>query len=270
MALYAAIVACFLAPWTIRNYRVFDTFVPTTTGMGNVLVGAYHPNTVRDNPGGWRSIAVEDLEGLPPEPSDLDEARLNVAKQSEAVRYMKQLDMRDWARLVFWKMARLWIPVQRVLREQSDVVNLRELLMSGSFPKSRLFAVTASATLLFLPVYVFFWVGMRDALRAFRSTELLIYVFVFVNVIALAFWGSLRFRFLFEPTLVMIACHAIAERLPYPGRFSRAGARSRRHEGMHLATEPGFTHGLAKRRQAAPTGAAVNGSTHGSEARPAV
>jgi len=270
MALYAAVVACFLAPWTVRNYRVFDAFIPTTTGMGNVLVGAYHPDTIRDNPGGWNRIELGNLEGLPPDADDLDEADLNLAKRREGLRYMGQLDLRDWARLAFWKMARLWIPVQRVLREQSGVVNLRELLLSGSLPRSSLFAITAAATLVCLPVYVFFWVGMRGAFSASRSTELLVYVFVFVNLVALAFWGSLRFRFIFEPILIVIGCHAIAARLPHRERFSRARSRPGRHDRIPLAADTGFARGLTERPPAAtPTGARLSGSRSGAGARPA-
>lgn len=36
------VAACFLIPWTIRNYRLFDAFVPLTYGAGNPqLLGTY-------------------------------------------------------------------------------------------------------------------------------------------------------------------------------------------------------------------------------------
>lgn len=41
-AVLACAAACFLVPWTIRNYQLFDTWIPLTYGAGNpMLLGTY-------------------------------------------------------------------------------------------------------------------------------------------------------------------------------------------------------------------------------------
>ena len=57
----AALVAVALltvAPWTVRNARELDAFVPVTTQLGTSIAGTYNPVSFADrrNPGSWRSL----------------------------------------------------------------------------------------------------------------------------------------------------------------------------------------------------------------------
>ena len=62
-ALAAPALLCVLAlltisPWTIRNYVVFDRFIPVSTQLGSALAGTYNDQARLDkeNPASWRSI----------------------------------------------------------------------------------------------------------------------------------------------------------------------------------------------------------------------
>jgi 4-amino-4-deoxy-L-arabinose transferase-like glycosyltransferase len=56
----ALVVAAALtvAPWTIRNYETFDTFVPVSTQFGSALAGTYNSEARADkqNPASWRTL----------------------------------------------------------------------------------------------------------------------------------------------------------------------------------------------------------------------
>jgi hypothetical protein len=49
-AALCAAAALAIAPWTIRNARAFDAFVPVSTQTGWTLIGAYNPTTAADGP----------------------------------------------------------------------------------------------------------------------------------------------------------------------------------------------------------------------------
>jgi hypothetical protein len=52
------VALCTVAPWTIRNTVVFDTFVPVSTQLGTALAGTYNDaaRTDREHPASWRSL----------------------------------------------------------------------------------------------------------------------------------------------------------------------------------------------------------------------
>ena len=47
-----------VTPWTIRNYRTLDHFVPVSTQLGSALAGTYNEEARTDpvHPGSWRSL----------------------------------------------------------------------------------------------------------------------------------------------------------------------------------------------------------------------
>jgi 4-amino-4-deoxy-L-arabinose transferase-like glycosyltransferase len=56
--LLVAVALVTVAPWTIRNAVVLDSFVPVTTQLGSALAGTYNDQARddRENPASWRSI----------------------------------------------------------------------------------------------------------------------------------------------------------------------------------------------------------------------
>ncbi|MDA0136336.1 ArnT family glycosyltransferase [Solirubrobacter deserti] len=47
-----------IAPWAVRNYVVFDAFVPVGTQFGSALAGTYNSEAMndRENPASWRTL----------------------------------------------------------------------------------------------------------------------------------------------------------------------------------------------------------------------
>ncbi|MDD5679786.1 MAG: glycosyltransferase family 39 protein [Candidatus Omnitrophica bacterium] len=207
-AFFAGITIMFmLAPWAIRNFYVFNKFIPTTTGLGVVLEGCYNPDTLRDNPGGWRGEDSAKKPNSECGKNNNDEISLNKFHMQRGMEYLERLDVSDWPRLLFWKLARLWFPAQRFVRTESGVISLKHTITNFKvFLSKPYYAINGLLIVLCLPIYILFWVRFFLCLSNFRSNELLIYFFVFVNLIAILFWGSLRFRFVFEPFIVIFGC----------------------------------------------------------------
>jgi 4-amino-4-deoxy-L-arabinose transferase-like glycosyltransferase len=109
-ALVAVAVAA-VAPWTIRNAVVFDSFVPVSTQLGTALAGTYNDaaRTDRDHRASWRSLRrVPDYQYLVrparwhqiPEP--VLERKLRAAAQGYAAHHPAYV-----AEVAFWNTARM-------------------------------------------------------------------------------------------------------------------------------------------------------------------
>ncbi|MCI5223277.1 MAG: hypothetical protein D3924_11530 [Candidatus Electrothrix sp. AR4] len=203
---FLVILLLSLSPWILRNYKLFNHFVPLTTAAGSVLAGSYNPDTIAYNPGGWDTFGLEKSE-------DINEVEENQLKTEYAVEQMKSLNLAQITKLITWKMIRLWFPVQRVFRTNKGLVNVKALLKGGKNLKgSLLMGCNILFTLFFLPLYIFFWLGLVKLIREGRQMHLLIMLFFYMNSIALVFWGSLRLRFIFEPMMIISACWYLIEK----------------------------------------------------------
>lgn len=206
-----AMLILMLAPWTIRNFLIFDRFIPTTTGTGIVLAGSYNPKTIRDNPGGWDHIKIEIFQA---DGKTKDELKSDEFLKKYALGYIKQLNASQVTRLMFWKFLRTWLPAQRLIREQTGMINLKKKLTDpASILSSPQFFINILFTLFCLPVYFLFWVQLFRSYRDFRRRELLIYIFMFINLLVLLSFGSLRYRFMFEPIIVIFGCSLLFDRV---------------------------------------------------------
>jgi 4-amino-4-deoxy-L-arabinose transferase-like glycosyltransferase len=89
----AALVAVALgtvAPWTIRNAVVFDTFVPVSTQLGTALAGTYNDaaRTDLEHPASWRSLRrVPDYQYLVGRWHQIPEPVLETKLRAAALRY---------------------------------------------------------------------------------------------------------------------------------------------------------------------------------------
>jgi len=204
------ILCLLLMPWSVRNFLVFKKFVPTTTQMGEVLLGSYNPEILDSNPGAWESPKMKLRQSTQ---GAAQEVELDQLKREYALECIRKLDTLQAARLLGWKMLRLWFPGQRFLRSEEGVVSLKGLLTDPKAAFSTPFFLSNFvATAICFPVYCLFWIGLFKSFRDFRSREFLVYVFLFVNLIAILFWGSLRYRFIFEPIMIVLGCSVMVNR----------------------------------------------------------
>lgn len=80
-ALTGAVVAAFILPWTVRNYLVYDAFLPLNSNVGWALYAANHPQQ------GYRFEPLN-LPSVPAEWAGLNEAELNTRLTAEGIRFV--------------------------------------------------------------------------------------------------------------------------------------------------------------------------------------
>ncbi len=87
-ALSLAIVAALIVPWTVRNYRAFDTFVPLNTNSGFAFYWGNHPYHGTS----FVPILPDDgpsyIDLIPPELLHLNEAELDSALLKEGINFV--------------------------------------------------------------------------------------------------------------------------------------------------------------------------------------
>jgi 4-amino-4-deoxy-L-arabinose transferase-like glycosyltransferase len=185
------IVAITLSPWTYRNYAVMNILSPGTTGAGAVFAGAHNPKTLADRPGGWTAP----LASVPD--SDID----RVVHMSEAERdsyfwargfdFLIQQPPETLLRLFVLKVLRLWIPMQRIVADET--CSLCNTLTS----------------LLFLVPFLLSILGLL-LLRSQKAVFYLSIAFLAgMTLVTLVFWGGTRFRMPLEPILWTLAAYAV-------------------------------------------------------------
>jgi 4-amino-4-deoxy-L-arabinose transferase-like glycosyltransferase len=91
-AVLVAVACVTVAPWTIRNAVVLDSFVPVSTQFGSALAGTYNDEARadRENPASWRSLrGVDQYQYLvrPPRWRQVPEPQLEAELRAAAMRY---------------------------------------------------------------------------------------------------------------------------------------------------------------------------------------
>jgi 4-amino-4-deoxy-L-arabinose transferase-like glycosyltransferase len=108
-AALVAVALAAVAPWTIRNAVVLDSFVPVSTQLGTALAGTYNDaaRTDRENPASWRSLRrVPDYQYLVRRWHEIPEPVLDRKLRSAALRYAADHPAYV-AEVVFWDTARM-------------------------------------------------------------------------------------------------------------------------------------------------------------------
>jgi 4-amino-4-deoxy-L-arabinose transferase-like glycosyltransferase len=179
----ALVVAGLLAPWTIRNLRVFDRFLLLNSNAGYALYASVHPHLGTD----WRNEGI-----VVPVPSEL-------AGQNEA-----QLDRALTQRGVAFILA----DPGRILRLTLDkaLEYFRFWPSSDSSPVSNLNRVLSFG--LYLPFMI---AGLGLSLPRWRSF-LPLYLFMVLHTgIHLLTWPSPRYRLPVDAVLIIFAGLAVTE-----------------------------------------------------------
>lgn len=210
LILFLVILCLTLSPWIMRNYTTFKKFIPFTTYTGLALAGSYNPDTIKNNPGGWGPGFPNNFSNQLPDRIKNDETLMNDKMKNYALDIIKNLNTKDMARLIAWKLIRLWMPYQRLIREQFQIVNLKALLVNNFLKStSNIFSINLIMSILTFPVFLFFWIGLIRAFKEFKTKDFFIYIFLYINLIAFMTIGSLRYRFIFEPIIIILGCSAL-------------------------------------------------------------
>ena len=175
-------MVCVITPWAIRNYTVFNTFVPFSTGSGQVLSGANNPTTFSTAPGTWLSYTWEDS---PPSLSEVEDDKF---RRNRTIEYLRSLDLRDLFASIFLKMFSL-IGIYDNYRWSISVFINFAILMWTLYQCLR-------------KIRVRYAVG-----NVLKQPTFTLYAVLIIGLIAntLIFWGGWRFRLPYEPYLAIIS-----------------------------------------------------------------
>ncbi len=179
----AAITGATLAPWTLRNYRVFHAFVPLTTMSGYTFYEGNNPHNATGGPGG--ALPFPDTRGM----GEIEKDRF---LRHEAIRVIRE-NPRRMPGLVWSKFKRLW--------------NVK-LNTDNPAYASRL--TVLASVISFTPLLVLFVVGL---VLSWKRRRELIYVYLLIlhtTAVNLAFVSSLRYRLPLEPFMIIVASFAVA------------------------------------------------------------
>jgi hypothetical protein len=192
------IVAAFIAPWTLRNYRVFGTLVPLNTNAGYVLFWGNHPIYGTSFVGILPDDGPTYRELIPPELLDLNEAELDRALLQrglgfiveDPLRYLLLSLSRTREYFKFWPEA-----------TSSPLSNVARV---GSFG------------LAWPLMVVGLWRTARHRQRreqiALPSMVQLFYLFLIIYTgVHLATWALIRYRLPVDSILLFFAAYSLAE-----------------------------------------------------------
>lgn len=178
-----------LGTWSARNYAILHTWVPVTTGSGEVFWGSHAPQTMAQHKGMWTSQPLPEtyqqrlqqaVEQAEPSQAELIVSRLKWEAAWDSLR-------NEWAErpgnvgLHFaTKIARLWSP--SVFFSQSEV-----------FPGAKYLLLAINAAVLLC----FAW----GLLQTRSDRPLLIAMIFALTLTCFIFWGTIRFQYQLLPII---------------------------------------------------------------------
>lgn len=180
------VYAALLSPWWIRNYLVFDTYVPFTTTSGwNLYLG----NNSHNEKGGcdWTQdvdpVRAEQLKRID------DEVVRNKAFANEAKEFILNNPER-FIELAWYKFLRFYA-----------VIPNAEKFSQGLYMWISIFT--------FGPVLLFSVFGIYSARKKWRTLTPMFLLITYFTLIHMMVIASLRYRLPLEPFMILLASHAI-------------------------------------------------------------
>ncbi|HVU65617.1 MAG TPA: glycosyltransferase family 39 protein [Ktedonobacteraceae bacterium] len=204
VALATLVAVLLIAPWTIRNYLVSQSFVPVATGDGTVLLGAYNDTvlTSTDNQGIWINplrTTPQNKQLLQPFPLYTCTAPCEMAREEAS-----KIAAEQWIKahlstmpvLMLYHLRNFWTPYTR----EADLPMER-------FPAQASSAIVHTMSITFPPViFVLAACGLIVTMKRFWRELLFIYLVILTTLgEALFYYGSSRFRAPIEPLLILLA-----------------------------------------------------------------
>ncbi len=170
-----SVMSFVIVPWTIRNYVVYNAFVPVSTMSGTVLLGSNNPNVFDHFQGGWIHPKKSGLI-KPGETQGLSPVALDKLYTTRAMQFIMERPLYI-AKLALYKFKLFWH-----LNRAVD-------------PASLQYMIVISLAML----------GSLVTIKKWRQSLILYIIPVFYTLIALLFWGNDRIRSPIEPILLLFA-----------------------------------------------------------------
>lgn len=187
LILSTILYSMFLSPWWLRNYMVFDSFIPFTTSSGKVL---YLGNNPANQFGGCDMAKDVDLKIFAEIASIKDELkRSNVYKQ-EAIEFIKNNPERFFE-LMILKLKRFYNIVPNAEQYNQGYFKWITLLSYG-------------------PIFILFLVSIVIHLKYWKSLSAIYILILYFTLIHMIFIASLRYRLPLEPFMILLSSNILA------------------------------------------------------------
>jgi 4-amino-4-deoxy-L-arabinose transferase-like glycosyltransferase len=172
------------APWMARNYRVFDTFIPSSTMGGAVLFGSNNDVVLNDVAlhGDWVSPCLVPGAGWT---CALGEVARDAAWRDLGLAFMRE-HMAELPQMVGWRLIKFW----------------HLYPFTHGFPTNLGFYAYVAVAILAVA-------GAWFQRRRWREVSLLLAVILCFAAGSLVFWGGFRMRMPIEPALIVLAAGAL-------------------------------------------------------------
>jgi len=170
-----------MSPWWIRNYTIFDRFVPFTTSSGANL---YLGNNSFNKNGGCDWSKDVDL-SLVKSIKKLPELEQNKRFKEEAIKFIYENPNR------FIKL--MWLKLKRFYNVQFNNENLRKSFLN-------IISILSYGT-----VFVLFLVSIVLNLKEWRKLSAIYILFLYFTLIHTIIIASLRYRLPLEPFMILMA-----------------------------------------------------------------
>lgn len=191
--LIAFIAAITILPWLYRNYQVSHSFVLVSTGIGEVLAGAYNDSVFKGGlsiSGTWQ-----------PAPGSLHHDAYNYTPKDDAAETGRALNwihthLSTLPYLLSLHFINMWIPY-------SYSHGLAFEQFPGSFEYYFMICMIYTLT---TPVILAAFVGLFFTWKQYKHQLLVVYLFLALVVLQnVIFYSDMRFRAPIEPMLILLA-----------------------------------------------------------------
>jgi len=199
-----SVAAALLAPWVIRNARVFGAFVPSSTNGGASFYASNHAGSDGFGTAFYGHTVLPEDEALAAR--GLSEVERSSYFMRQGLVFFKEHPA-EAARLVLWKAALYLDPTHTTVRDVNPrrVLNAYYVLAALGSALAVLFSLTDRA--------------------ARRPILLLCGVFLFFCALHAVFHSCHRYRFPTEPMLIVLTAYTFERVRQFAERFRRRGEK---------------------------------------------
>lgn len=212
IATVCIIAGIFIAPWTLRNYRVSGQFVPVATGDGTVLLGTYNDDML-NRP--WYQITwIGPAQSVPQVAHTFPPYNTATARECDAKCEIQR-------ETIFKTTALQWISNHTTVMPHMLIAHFANMwipeIYEADLPVDRFPTLLSSQIVLImmrvLPIPVFLLAALSCiVLRRYWRELIFIYLTILFTIgQCIIFYGSPRMRAPIEPLLIILAVMTLGE-----------------------------------------------------------
>jgi len=180
-----------LSPWWIRNYDIFDQFVPFTTSSGMNLYLGNNPYNLTGGCDWSKDVDMDEISSLFDIKDEKDELRSNQIFKDRAVEFIKDNPGR-FLELAILKFKRFYNIVPNADGYNKGYYKWLTLLSYGS-------------------ILILFIISTVFHIKEYKKLSAIYILFLYITLIHMIVIASLRYRLPLEPFMILMASPLIAK-----------------------------------------------------------